>query len=101
MFGTEFVTEFVIGSIGAVVAHVGVDIVVESAVKDVVLTNAQKVCVWTAKTVTETMVAKKTYKTLVGREFTDDVKEMITGLLKKNDSTETKPSSSEEEVAVA
>ena len=96
MFGTQFVTEVVIGSIGAMFAHAGVDIIVGSAVKDVALTNAQKVCVWTAKTVTETIVAGRAYKTLTGREFLDDAQEIVTGLFGEKDSKETNTTTSDD-----
>ncbi len=104
MFGTEFVTEFVIGSIGAAAAKMGVDIVAKSAVQNVVLTNVQKVCVWTAQTAAGTMVAGHTYKTITHRDFKDDALEVLKGVFKKDDNKEVKEvktSDSKEEVSVA
>jgi len=99
--GTEFVTEFVIGSIGAAAAKLGVETIANCAVRDVVLTNVQKICVWTAKTATGTIVAGHTYKVITHRDFKDDALEVLKSVFKKDDNKEVTTSGSKEEVSVA
>lgn len=83
--GTEMITEMVVGGIAYVASSTGVRIIVDSAVQNVDITHAGKVCVWVAKTALSSIVGCHTYETVTHRSIKEDAVTVIQTLIHKDD----------------